>query len=805
MWGENRWVKANYAVQILAALLNEKDTFYIYRLNKESNGKHYFLSKNKRLHSIKEIKEFGNSNEGTPYEAVKNGAAIFKKKKILPDSFGERETDWLIIISDGGFDNNGAGIKEHACQFLSGEVGLKTKIAFVLIGSNGTEKVVKLWKQEAARVHVESNIYVYRANTDTLIGKMAQLAKDISGRDGSSVQLKIKKKNLEFRSEFPLQRITVLEQREGGILVGLRRVKGPEDHPLTVSSFGVQTPATKPKYSMTPIVGKVSHIHDPKKEVMPAGVYSLAFDKEPQEKNIQLLLEPAVDFMVTPIDSKSQQLLKKKNGQYRGCIGHKVIYRVNFLTPGGGNPGKPLISKEVEKKLDITGILGKHTVPFSKASGEDSYLSSPIEIAAGKNSLGVEARYPGYFNIKSKAMVINGENCVKDGDISSVGGKIPVPYTRSSQFQENGTIPLKRVIIGSSEPCPGGGHTVTVSKIPKGIKLEINGKSVTRDANSTHIDLADGEELKVKIFNNNEFISGEDVKLKIDLERSSGEPYQNSGEIVLEPIPRQIELIPNKRKWSASFDKIEKTSGPTIDLRVDGAPVSQQFFDSYDVSFSSSGRLGVEIIKDPAGTGYTLQVKPYFIDCLTTLGEIRGTLLVKGPFPNEQKATDIVFYVEPIVWWKIYWRCILRLLLFCTTFTWLVGCIRKRRFATNARIVYQRENVLIEVQGRPDSYPLAGGTQRHRSRLAGFLKRWLWPFEPEKCMVEGLLFLAGGTSNTIFLAAKSQADTMELDCIPLDSIGAKDLLIGVGSVLLVSETKEERKTYTFERIQGDKT
>ncbi len=100
MRNNDRWKYANYALQSLVALLDEKDKFSYVPMSKPNDPLNISLTKDKRQTEIEGIGAW-KTYLNTPFSAVETAMQSIKKEA---DIDGKREF-WLIVLTDGAFND----------------------------------------------------------------------------------------------------------------------------------------------------------------------------------------------------------------------------------------------------------------------------------------------------------------------------------------------------------------------------------------------------------------------------------------------------------------------------------------------------------------------------------------------------------------------------------------------------------------------------------------------------------------------------------------------------------------------------
>ncbi|MCP1124389.1 VWA domain-containing protein [Bacillus sp. 3103sda1] len=300
MRNNDRWKYANYALQSLIALLDEKDTFSYVPMSHPSQEITVSLANNKRQEEIEKIQTW-NEHVNTPFQSVETAMQSIKRQT---QENANREF-WLIILTDGAFnelekqdDSGKKRISETLSTFKKEMEAKNISLHAVLITMEEN-----LGAQEQAQMNVFKDIWKHQINgivfptsgEDGVIHSVNQAAALIANRDPfSSVEEAVKTNivgnKIEVKTPFPLKRITLVGQSSQNIPYRVQNIQGSLN---LQSRFSIQAPAGMGLY------GGITHIMSKNNAVMEPGTYMVEIDQAVTKENMKVLVEPALDYTVS--------------------------------------------------------------------------------------------------------------------------------------------------------------------------------------------------------------------------------------------------------------------------------------------------------------------------------------------------------------------------------------------------------------------------------------------------------------------------------------------------------------------------
>ncbi|GAB6471676.1 vWA domain-containing protein [Bacillus cereus group sp. MYBK71-2] len=307
MRNNDRWKYANYALQSLVALLDEKDTFSYVPMSKPNDPLNISLTKNKRQTEIEGIGAW-KTYLNTPFSAVETAMQSIKKEA---DIDGKREF-WLIVLTDGAFNDlekDKVGGKEKItqklAQFKKEMDAKKISLHPILITMEedlGQQEKAQLntfkeiWKKEINGVTMPSS------GEDGIVKSVNQVAALVANRDPFSsvesiVKTKVVGKKVEITTPFPLKRMTLVRQSPSLPDYQVTQISKPLQ---LQSSFSIHAPGE------AKLFGNIVHISTENEEVIKPGTYTIEVDRDIEKEGLQVLVEPALNYTVSTYDKEDK-------------------------------------------------------------------------------------------------------------------------------------------------------------------------------------------------------------------------------------------------------------------------------------------------------------------------------------------------------------------------------------------------------------------------------------------------------------------------------------------------------------------
>lgn len=273
----DKWMFANYATQALIAQLNDTDELYITFMSNASTAVKINL---KDLPG--EVKSMENRDcpGGTPYQAIKT--AYEKLENVaISDSNAQY---WLIVTTDGAVANipQTDGMNGTLQSVLDKHKGAKMP--------NGTGLNVAYLAMDAQFSCTEdkgNNLHTYTATTPQQIStSLSDISNMISSRLEADPVTQVDGKTISFSSKLPIYSISVLSQQSAATVQSATSQSGALNVDRNIALQKQQ------------LFGNVAVVNAPKsqgkRQVIPAGTYTLTFSEDVNLNDLLIQYEPAI-------------------------------------------------------------------------------------------------------------------------------------------------------------------------------------------------------------------------------------------------------------------------------------------------------------------------------------------------------------------------------------------------------------------------------------------------------------------------------------------------------------------------------
>lgn len=393
---DNRSVYANYAMQTLISLLEEDDNLVIVKMSDVDNQ-----FRNKLVIDLKKIpdeieyfrEKINPKSNVTPYKAVESIVDYIAKLDI------ENDVNWLIVISDGYFED---GKKIPELDIISEkirEVVNKQKInpIFLLIGSNEAEldtyeeqEGIKIWKEIFGSGEYPK-IYKSVGKKD-IVEKMNYIAQLLTNKSTPTEKnYEIKGNKIVFSPLFPLNKIILLDQEVG---------KENEIVRITVGNSKIENlKIYSPKKSAKNLNlnGNIIHIDSQDNKLLNKGELVIEFKNKVPE-NIRLYPEVAGKFLVTLYDEKGVEIKERFNKIEEGTE-LSIVGKI-----------KNIKTNEALKYIEGTKVIinyGGEKIQLDYNPDNQTYEAN-LKVLRDKKSIDAIAEYEGYFYYQSDIYIVEG-------------------------------------------------------------------------------------------------------------------------------------------------------------------------------------------------------------------------------------------------------------------------------------------------------------------------------------------------------------------------------------------------------------
>ena len=751
-----KWLHANYALQTLCALLDEGDAIaplymsaYYQRGTSAERIKNDALSNAVTRQNIySQINKIKNQREpadtGTPYPMVNFAIDVLAemKSKTNTKARNDNEQDWLIVITDGAFEEGQykrflPRSLKHFANIHNGN----TRVAFLFIGSQVDRDVWREWN--SAFPALVEPAFIAR-NSSEVPARMEEIAATIAGRDPqSNIRVVQNKKALSFESKFPLHSVTLLQQRSDGKAMPTVLALSPSGEKI------LSVDVEKGKQS-----GTVTHFSGQGGNVIPAQKINIALDGSSQSHNnlrTKVLLNTAVDFSVYATTENPNNLQQNKKGHYTTYTDEK--YRVVAHLHFGSNAGLTDKQRKAIKVylIDQNGNRTPMSAPDKSGRCYSKILSSS---KAGTRIYSVNAKAPQYFNLKSNIITIHFAEGTHDIAITPVSGGMSVPYkfVSAPEYIEKSETETGVVTYELSTKKHNIPSILSFKTIPQGIALECNGNPVTAD-NATLVFKKIPKKLTIRIARDKNFRSKFSVIVPFTIKPTDANQsieFKDANksicapELIIHPKKRSVSLGNEKPVFESSVTQIDNIPAQELTVWADGQPVSKDEIREWEFAAVGNNDIILQGQNVNSDTG-AFEIKP-FIDCFPCFADAGNRTIevtATGPFYGDELLTEVTFNIVDAPWYHRCKREIIALLCFLAGLWYLWRLLHKKRFPANSRFVMTT-------------------TKNYRTREIGMewltehsltakMARLLWPSTAQKAEIGNFTCVATGGRTSIFI------------------------------------------------------
>lgn len=386
MNGSTAWSEAKYSMEILSAMMQEKDTMNIYFMAEFSDSyqsnealiKNISGASSQKQANIEKIHNTVSDTGGTYF------ASIEKAYNDLEDASGYDEKH-LVVITDGNAFNDAGGVKELD-KLLKNAKKDGIKVIYLAIGGDQTIRPT---------LDESDGVYVYRATPNTanyeesILNKATQMCERIfqrpaHGVSGNTLELKI-----------PVSEIVVFAQ---GLNVNIGDIQGASK---SISTAGV-TAADVDKASLNPgnrqiggienirvadgLTGAVATFTPASGEYIAEGTYTLDITAT----SYTVYYKPCLDVHLKVTDSEGTTV---KTGDEVSIGQYTAEYYLTYPK------SHPKYGEQVA--LSGLGIDPEYTLTVTADGKSKDYVGdSPktVELGVGSTEIKVTARYLTYIS-----------------------------------------------------------------------------------------------------------------------------------------------------------------------------------------------------------------------------------------------------------------------------------------------------------------------------------------------------------------------------------------------------------------------
>ncbi|SDL31862.1 hypothetical protein SAMN05660337_2623 [Maridesulfovibrio ferrireducens] len=806
----DQWIYANYALQTLAALMHKEDTLNVVRMsavNATGPTKIPSYSGDKVSSAISDIRNYGCGGK-TPYKPVSVAVEHFLASTLndsLLKKVKENRKDWLIIITDGVFNNQSKNVALDIEKFKE-KAGNDCRVIFLLIGSDASEALYQKWRKEVGG-HVDDLIKVSTAGGGKhILDAMKKVAARIEGRDEFEDRFpsNFSGDKFEFRSIFPLLRVSVLQQVYGSndfskpqkliapdgreILFKNVEIKSPHKEKITSSSGVVLK-----KVLQRDISGIIS-IAGNGERVMGPGTYQIDCPGRFTSSTLKkLLIETAMNFQ-PELQVEGRGVVKEREGSYVLCRDDRFRIYVKFSDYKTGDHIK--LSAEQAAQIDVH-VLDSEMTAIGKRFHFDKNLNlfisewqnvSSIKGASDRKEISIRAVSQGYFHLKSGVFKINAKEGSREVVATLNSPLVNVPYKYCDVPEEVGS-----VAVDISKGADKGMVQLSARDLPEGITISSRKRAGVTGC-SSEVLYFPGNPVAVYLYRDKQFTLSSPTDVSVDIQFLDDPAIRLKNKNLkfqIVPQKRNLEFVQSMPFWNGSVAVPEEVAPLILQIREDGQSIDLKH-ENWEVEPSINDELEFAVMQDSEVPG-GYEIAPVF-GMLTpplpaSAGEFPVQLNWKGPFPGEILSSNIILSMNDADWWAKYKSVIGWFLLICFLSWYVWRLLTKQRFAKDARIKSE-----VNRSGVPPKFHTEFLS---RQGVGSLLVKWFWPSVAEVKNIRGVIFKAGMSPASIVVDKSCQNKDMFLAGMPLDFPKRKDQSLSRWSSLEVRGNSSIKK-YHYE-------
>ncbi|MGQ0698794.1 MAG: vWA domain-containing protein [Panacagrimonas sp.] len=395
MKSNQRWVAANFSIQVVSALAGKNDILYLVRMS-EPERTLIFQGVRGVESLIQQLQRQPEPNAGTPYACVRTAV------NALVSSNAQEK--WLMVLTDGAFDSPDVQVIRD--DIARAVVQQQVRVTFLLIEQQDNE-VANLWANEGKAVRFDA------AAPTEISQRMEEIADLLFGRSSAAggVMAAAAGDELVISSKFPLRNLVVLRQdSQPGKLT--EAISGLE-------ALSVRQHRIVARQAMRGLPRGALVVHVAGTHVLDAGpeVIRLRFDRPTAKMRVKLLPDVAASLAVSLKDSAGALLKPDAQGIFSICTGDSAVVETRLLD----DAGKPItVGRTDIGSFDVGVQVGTAAQAQVPDAGQE-FFSTQLTPASEVELTGF-AKYPGYFHFQAQPMRLRPGVCARDVRVTITGG-----------------------------------------------------------------------------------------------------------------------------------------------------------------------------------------------------------------------------------------------------------------------------------------------------------------------------------------------------------------------------------------------
>ncbi len=438
----DKWESVRYAMQLVTALLDESDQFYIVRQDGTFIRPVSLLQKQKSINDIIAFKQALVS----PHDPVIQHAVDQMKKNP-----GRKKI--LLFYGDGDWEYNQERIHKSCSDLIAHYNAFKPELYFLKVEdrpdyigqpSSFEQKLRSLALFDA----IPTNPKVPKELTTNL----QNISKKIADADKGSAEFTLSRSTLSFDVKFPLKKLLVIYQKETADAL-------PDVQITTVQSNQDIEISKKLNMESNILKGKYFELKEKGGGLIKEGQsVQIELDKNVNKEYVFVI--PVVAAKLGTRFNSPFESADSVNNEYVVCEATQFVDISAFLTDPSGNQSLSM------QGVKVSATNGSKTFSFNNG---DKEATGSIALLGDTTYISVEASYQGYFQQKDRIFTVIKKRCRPIVDTSVIDlGKIPF-----FEFLRNKHCGVITYMINDDVVSPGN-YSLKVTGMPTGITCSVD-------------------------------------------------------------------------------------------------------------------------------------------------------------------------------------------------------------------------------------------------------------------------------------------------------------------------------------------
>lgn len=655
------WAYASYSLQNLMGLMSSQDELSVVKMSNPNQTVSFDLSTNEsRKKEIKTV-EGWTARGGTPFTAVQTAVDWLKSKKSgYSDS--QSVEFWLVIITDGSFENGYPSNMTNYLNDLKGSMGnSKFEGIFVAIGNSVPNRVKNDWTS------VTGNHLITASNSNDIVNAMSEVSGLIIGQGGKCTDVSVTTtadgKGLTFTSSFPLKKFIVYEQNQS---VGI----------TSVSVDGVKVKATADFSAKKPgkgtITSRTIHCESEDADYIPAGQITVTFDGkiDTSSSKFKILTDSAVNVDFKVLDKAGKEIKDLDNA---GLVEGDLVEFAATVTSSIDQT--PVNLKNWTNELSAQLVVNDQSIVMEYNPTDNTFYGS-YNIKSGSNLAYAIVTLPGYFRTKSDVVNIYPIEVIDNTSAVISNNTLNVPYKHCTDFEE----------IGAFTYTVSGGAINGIcdfqfKNMPKGITVSVNGIYADKDGKLS-VKVHNDVPADVKFYRNKDYKETEKSTISINVTSNQYVLHWQKDsitEVILNPVKRKIttEIVKTSDCESLKLNNFDNKAIYIVSVLADNEYLTAEELEALNLETTKIRGVSLksEVVEYNGKHALQITCNKTLPELFVKTGDISTSLSFTTEYGEASEPEDLTFHIKDSV--TKYILPILLIILLIILFGYLPG-VKKR-------------------------------------------------------------------------------------------------------------------------------